>query len=280
MPRSVAWPERNLIPYEASRFDARSVLVVAPHPDDEVFGCGGALVVLRRSGASVRVLVVTDGAADEPDPTRRRQIAERRLAESRMALDLLGGGALEVAGLPDRDLFARAAEVRSALSRSLLAGSVDLVFVPSPCEIHPDHRAVAEAFFELVSRPSRELAQALPRLTVAFYEVSQPIRPNFLVDVSEVADVKDRAMAAFDSQNGQRDYPGFIRGLNAYRRMTLGPEVRAAEGFFVLAASELSRVALEEVRAGIGPGEPLQGVRRRERTLFERLTGLRRKSGL
>ena len=59
------FPERKLIPYEASRFEARRVLVLAPHADDEVFGCGGALADLIEQGAVVRILILTDGAGDE-----------------------------------------------------------------------------------------------------------------------------------------------------------------------------------------------------------------------
>ncbi|HQQ79461.1 MAG TPA: PIG-L family deacetylase, partial [Thermoanaerobaculia bacterium] len=59
--------ERALVPYEASRFDARRVLVLAPHPDDEVFGCGGALADLASRGATIDVLLVTDGAASTSD---------------------------------------------------------------------------------------------------------------------------------------------------------------------------------------------------------------------
>ena len=42
---------------------ARSVLVVAPHFDDETLGCGGLLAQLAAAGAVIRVLYLTDGAA-------------------------------------------------------------------------------------------------------------------------------------------------------------------------------------------------------------------------
>ena len=43
------------------------VLVIAPHPDDEVFGCGGMLAHHAAQGATVRVLVLTDGAGGAPE---------------------------------------------------------------------------------------------------------------------------------------------------------------------------------------------------------------------
>jgi LmbE family N-acetylglucosaminyl deacetylase len=50
------------IPYQTSKLpQAQRVLVLAPHPDDEIFGCGGALALYVQLGAQVDVVVVTDG---------------------------------------------------------------------------------------------------------------------------------------------------------------------------------------------------------------------------
>ena len=61
------------------------VLVFAPHPDDEVFGCGGLLALLAACGASIGVHVVTDGGYG-----KFGQNKDARKAESRSAADLLG----------------------------------------------------------------------------------------------------------------------------------------------------------------------------------------------
>jgi len=249
------WPERELIPYEASRFSARRALVLAPHADDEVFGCAAAIADLRAKGAEVVVAILTDGAGDETDPAARARIAAGRAAESRAALEALGGGAVEAGVLRDRGLSESRAELSRELVRLLSAHRPDLVFVPSPAEIHPDHRALAEAFLD---GASGALGAHLKAATVAFYEVSQPIRPNFLLDATPHLAAKERAMASFPSQNGSRDYPRFVLGLNAYRAMTLGPSVAAAEGFRVIAGADLAAQdagAREALRRAIGPSE-------------------------
>ena len=92
---------------------------------------------------------MTDGAGDEPDGERRRQVGALRLAETRVALERLGGGEARCAFLPDRGLAGRVPEVAALLEEELLGTLPDLVFVPSPVEVHPDHRAVAEAFLSL-----------------------------------------------------------------------------------------------------------------------------------
>ena len=256
LPFDESFPERALIPYETSTFDAGSVLVLAPHPDDEVFGCGAALASLLDRGARVTVLVLTDGAAHEADPEERRRISEMRLAESRSALAALGGGSVVPAGFEDRSLRASVAAVEREVAARLVALQPDLVFVPSPVEIHPDHRALADAFLAVARRPASEpSARALQHATVAFYEVSQPIRPNFLFDASPYLERKERAMAAFASQNAGRDYPDFVSGMMVYRRMTLPRSVAAAEGFFVVAGSALGSGQEVLVRS-LGPEMP------------------------
>lgn len=244
--------ERDLIPYSASVFDPGTILVLAPHPDDEVFGCGAALAQLNRDGAKVHVLLLSDGAAAGESESERSRIAAIRIAESRAALGFLGGGEVESAGLPDRGLWDRMEDLHTSLTRTLVRLAPKLIFVPSPAEVHPDHRAVAQAFLEVVNggmTPGLD-----PTSTkVAFYEVSQPIRPNFLLDASPFMDAKEKAVLAFVSQNGGHDYPAFVRGLMSYRRMTLPQTVTAAEGFFVLSLEELLRRRVEELVRILGP---------------------------
>ncbi|HEX7519928.1 MAG TPA: PIG-L deacetylase family protein, partial [Candidatus Deferrimicrobium sp.] len=251
-----SFPERDLIPYEASRFTARRAVVLAPHADDEVFGCGAAIAALREEGAKVRVLVVSDGAGEESDPERRREIASVRLTESVAALSHLGGADVECGGFPDRRLGERVGEIAAWITASISSDAPDLVLLPSPVEIHPDHRAVSEAFLAACRSPE---GAALRTATVAFFEISQPIRPNFLLDATRYVKAKGLAMAAFPSQLGGHDYPAFVRGLNEYRRMTLPREVAAAEGYFVLSGQRLAESELEDVAGSIGPARPRKG---------------------
>ncbi|GEM_PF-449969 len=248
-------PERRLLPYETTRLAARRVLVLAPHADDETLGCGGTLAALVDDGARLDVLVVSDGAGNEPDPEARRLVGERRLEETREALRRLGGGALRCAFLPDRGLSRAGASLSAALEGVLLATLPDLVFVPSPVELHPDHRAVAEAFLSLFSGDAgRRLAAALPEgARAAFFEVSQPFRPNVLVDVSRTIARKEAAVAAFVSQLEGHDYATFARGLGQYRRMSLPRSVTSAEGFFVVPLADLPGIDPVRLAQAIGP---------------------------
>ena len=55
-------PEAEAIPFEPQDLRGERLLVLAPHPDDEVIGCGGLVALHLREGRKVHVVVATDGA--------------------------------------------------------------------------------------------------------------------------------------------------------------------------------------------------------------------------
>jgi LmbE family N-acetylglucosaminyl deacetylase len=84
---------------------ARSVLVLAPHPDDEAFGCGGLIALKRLEGCPVHVVFVTDGSASHPNhPTlSTTALAALREKEARASLRILGVDSADVRFLGVRD---------------------------------------------------------------------------------------------------------------------------------------------------------------------------------
>jgi LmbE family N-acetylglucosaminyl deacetylase len=120
---------------------SRRVLVLAPHPDDEVLGCGGTLGALAALGCRVEVVAVTDGEASHPG--RAAELREVRHLERAAALRALGLGdaAVHRLGLPDGGVHADAV-TRLAAG---LVGPDDLVLAPWDRDGHPDHDAVGAA---------------------------------------------------------------------------------------------------------------------------------------
>src|SRR6476660_8405385 len=94
--------ETLVMPHEAvNTIAARSVLVLAPHPDDEAIGCGGAIALHVREGARVRVVIATDGAGQGGDGA---SVRDQREAECRRAAEVLGYGEPVFWRMPDRSL--------------------------------------------------------------------------------------------------------------------------------------------------------------------------------
>ena len=216
--------ESDLVPYQASLpASTRGALVVAPHADDESFGCGGAIAAHVAQGVPVHVLVLTDGSA-AGEPALRQD-------ECRAACAALGCAAPEFWGIEDRRLDAENG-LAARLADKLRSLDADLLYAPSPWEVHPDHRAAALAAIGA--------AQARG-VSLAFYEVGSPLRPNVLADITPHLAKKQSAMACYGSQQARQDYAGQITALNRYRTYSLPAAVQAAEAFTVLAPHQLAQ---------------------------------------
>jgi LmbE family N-acetylglucosaminyl deacetylase len=220
--------EEDLVPYSPGRLDGSPVLVLAPHPDDEVFGCGGAVVQSLRAGADVRLVILTDGAA-QGDPDIRR--AEALEASVRLGLE-----EPEFWGLADRSLEPDDAELADRVRALLVEFAPRLILLPSPAEIHPDHRAVAVLVYSLIqsATPGGELHDALQSTRLATYEVSAVLRPNLLVDVSAEWETVLAAAEAYASQLEVHPYIEVMDGMARSRRLTLPGGVRRAEAYHVV----------------------------------------------
>lgn len=121
--------------------EARRLVIVAPHPDDEVLGLGGLL----QGHPRVQLVAVTDGEASHPDSTvvDRDRLAALRRAESAEALSRLGRPRIPVTRLSLGDGAVRARSVAAALEPLLTEGDVCLATWRG--DGHPDHEAVGEA---------------------------------------------------------------------------------------------------------------------------------------
>lgn len=250
--------EAEQVPYDAARLRGERLLVLAPHPDDEVIGCGGLVAQHLDERRAVRVIVATDGAEAQPSADDRDEYRATRERESLRALALLGDHAdVHFLRFPDRALDDAVAD---RIREQLVAFRPDLICVPSPVEIHPDHLALSRAFCELVQRDDTLFAD-LAVARVAFYEVSQPLRPNALVDITDVAERKYQAIAAHASQMALRDYAAFARGLNVYRALTLTAETKFAEGYWTIPLPELRTIAFSTLRDRVGAPARIETMR-------------------
>lgn len=236
--------ESDLVPYAAvTAIPARSVLVLAPHPDDEVFGCGGAIRSHVLQGVPVCTVIMTDGA--------KYGSSALRSSESRVAAHVLGYGEPDFWGLPDRALLYSQALLTRIIDK-IKAIDADLVYAPSPWEVHPDHR-------QLSMLAAQAVLQAGGGRRLAYYEVGAALKPNLLLDLTPVLNCKKQAMLCFASQLEKQDYSRHILALNQYRTYTLSPHISAAEAFLLLGGVELSSPTLQafwhQIALGASPAD-------------------------
>lgn len=232
---------------------ARSVLVLAPHYDDEILGCGGLLAQLVERGAVVRVLFLTDSAGGSETPADGAYSALRR-AESERAGAVLGLAGAEHLGLPDGALGLHVAVAAESIRRALLTNRPDLVLVPSPLEATADHRAAFAALHRVLTslRGGDALDEVAVDLRVLLYEVNHAAYPDLLVDVAPEVPRIAAAMACYASQEARHPYLQAGLGRRAFRALSLTPERRAVEAYRSLLPVDFAVHGLSALTRALG----------------------------
>lgn len=217
--------------------DAR-VVIVAPHPDDETLGAGGAALLHRQAGDAVTVAVVTDGRGSRAGGLRPDEMARRRASEIRDAAALLGVTDLRRLDLPEGQWEEQNARERLA---SLLR-EADVVYAPSCVDFHPEHVKVARVVADLLK----------PDQTVRIYQIGVPLTAslvNLAADISAVAATKRRALAVFATQAD-----ALAPLARQARYQALRYRLPAVEVFWEMSAAAYARIMAE------GP-HPYRGIR-------------------
>jgi LmbE family N-acetylglucosaminyl deacetylase len=216
------------------------VLVLAPHPDDETLGCGGAIALHSRAGDTVRVVIVTDGGRSRAGGRGRGEIRALRQAEAQAAVARLGPVALRQWNLPEGRWAPEALDTR--LAQVLDEFAPTLIYTTSCVDFHPEHRRVAERLGRMLAAGAGRTCRA-----VRVYELQVPLTPvlaNVAVAIAPVAAVKVRALAAYGTQAASFGWlprqAGYLRRLYGAR----GP----VEVFWELAPAQFVRLMAGHTR--------------------------------
>ncbi len=249
-------------PGKTEEVRARSALVLAPHHDDEVLGCGGLVAELTAAGAAVRVLFLSDGGGDAEGEERQTYAAQRR-SEARAAAKVLGIAGIDELDLPDGRLGQHLEAIAGGVRRAILSLRPELLLVPSPLESSADHRAAFAAVHRLLGgvRKGGELQPLVEGLTILAYEINHPLHPDLLVDVSRRIDRVERAMVCYESQQQRHDYLGASLGLARFRTLTLPPEVTHVEAYRRLGLTDFTTRSPAALVAELGGVPPRLEVR-------------------
>jgi LmbE family N-acetylglucosaminyl deacetylase len=186
------------------------VLVVAPHPDDEALGCGGAVCLHRQRGDPVHVVFLTSGELGLKHLPRAEAWRVRE-SEAEAAAAVLEVNGLTFLRLPDWFLGERVVETAEALRPVLQRTVPGLIYLPHAREWHPDHRAALAAV-------RRALGDTRQPPALRAYEVWTPLEEyDDVEDVTRVMRQKLCAVRCYASQTAQFRYDRAVRGLNQYR---------------------------------------------------------------
>ncbi len=186
-----------------------SILIVAPHPDDETLGCGGAIALSRQFNIPVAVLVISDGTKSHPNSLTYPPVALKKLREneSLAALAILGVApeAVTFLGLPDGavDVSSQSQNAIAFTNKYLTNLRPSIVFLPWRNDPHEDHRAS----WQLVTTAVKNLAPSPRIIEYPIWDWDTQQRGNFTgsiaawrLDISNVLELKQQAIAQYRSQ--------------------------------------------------------------------------------
>lgn len=201
------------------------VLVLAPHPDDEALGCGGAIRQHADAGDTVHVVYLTDGELGAPGEDPAATAIQRKLDAARSCFEL-GVAHYSSLGYPDGGL--EQVDFLDRHIRDLISvAEPDLIYAPHAAESHPDHAATGIAAITAVRG-------YYPVVAIRLYEVWTPLQKvDLCLDITAQAGIKRSAIRCHRTQL----WSGFdtaILALNQYRGLMHGPGMLYAEAFGVL----------------------------------------------
>ena len=207
-----------------------SILVIAPHPDDEALGCGGTLCLHHHRGDTIHIIFLTSGD-DGIQGTPAAQTRAIREAEAAASAFILSAATVDFLRLPDRSVSDHLPAGAAALRPLILAYRPNVIYLPHPDESHPDH-AAAVPVVRAALAPDFPLHPDHTHLRV--YEVWTPmLKPGWVEDIAPVMATKLRALRCHRSQLRALRYDRAILALNRYRGLMLGG-TRYAEAFAYL----------------------------------------------
>jgi len=218
----------------------KTVLVIAPHPDDEVLGCGGTIANLTKNGAAVFLCIVTQAYS----PDWSGSFLEKRPHEVAAANKILGIKKTFFLNLPTVKLDTiPQKELNHAIDNVIGQIKPEELYIPHPGDLNKDHRLVAEATL-VACRPGKQnIRRILSYETLSETEWGQeiePFIPNVYVNITDTFRFKLNAMKAYKSELKPFPHPRSLKTIKALAQKR-GSEsgVKLAEAFKLI--RELTR---------------------------------------
>jgi N-acetylglucosamine malate deacetylase 1 len=203
------------------------ILVIAPHHDDEVIGCGGSIALHAGRGDLVYVVFVFAGWSGIIETQDKSQATNIIQAEAKKAGGVLGVTHITELAFMDREYYPDK-NIIFSLIKALREINPEIVYFPHPEDSDREHKFVYEVAKEALWLSSSDY---LPELgvkseqyaAVLGYEVWKPIAsPQFFRDITSVVGKKIEALGMYQSQMAVKDWSAASLGLNQYRGVTSG----------------------------------------------------------
>ena len=153
------------------------VIVIAPHPDDEVLGPGGTLLRRKAEGVTIAWLIVTTITAEFGWSEEKIRL---RADEIKRVTELFGFDSVFELNFPTTQLDrASMGDLVTGISNAFKKFEPEEVFVPHPADVHTDHRMM----FDAVASCTKWFRYPFIRKVIAYETISET---DFQMNVSSL----------------------------------------------------------------------------------------------
>ncbi|MDD2585110.1 MAG: PIG-L family deacetylase [Syntrophomonadaceae bacterium] len=200
-----------------------NIMVFAPHPDDDIIGCGGSIAQHVKKGNKVSIVYMSSGDAGSLQYDKK-QLAEIREQEASRAAEVLGVKDIIFLRNPDGYIDYNRDNLIQ-LTSIIRTKKPDTVYVPHAQDCVQDHITTHKLVVEACNRAAgpwfQECSgQPCPINNILGYEVWTPLpKVSYVEDISDFMELKIAALRMHVSQLADINYDEAIKGLNRYRGM-------------------------------------------------------------
>jgi len=225
---------QNLRPVIMEAPQARKILFISPHPDDDTISSAGTLLHALEKGCKVQVIYLFSGSRQtyqKENPSYLSNDVVRREKEAQIIAARLGIN-IEFWRF-DNETLSLHTETIQRLVNIYEKFQPQCIFLPFFADDNRDHRRSVELFYHAFQD------RKLLNVEVWAYQVYSTVIPNVVVDITDRVEEKVELVNLWESQKRNRDWGHYIKGLNAFNcRFLKTNQPRYAETFFVVPAQE------------------------------------------
>lgn len=218
------------------------ILFIAPHPDDEVLGCGATIFKRAKEGNEVFVAILTNASKSDPIKYTVEKVQNVR-NEARKSCEILGVKEVFFDDFPAPALDQYPAYLMTeSISNIIKKVEADTIYIPFRGDIHNDHKAIFDAAM-VAARPVGNYSvktiyayETLSETEWAYPFAGESFVPNVFEVVSiEEFNMKLEAMKCYKSQ--LRQFPNSrsleaLEALSKFRGSTVSAQ--RAEAFMLI----------------------------------------------
>jgi len=211
------------------------ILVVAPHPDDEVLGCGGTIAKHVAKGDDVHLCIVSKGYT----PDWSEEFLKNRPKEIDNVKDILGIKEVHFLNFPAVKLDTIPQKtLNDSISSVFNKVMPDILYIPHIGDLNKDHRLVFESCLVAARPIKHKIKKILSYETLSETEWGVPSNqfvPNVYINISDTIEKKKEAMKAYESELKQYPQPRSLEIIDALAKKR-GSEsgVKFAESFILI----------------------------------------------